>query len=134
MHACSVVSGSLQRHGLAAHQAPISTEFSRQQYWSGLPFPPPGKFPDPGIKSMICTVVKYCHLIAYVFNCGYSSHYHTLQWVYHSVISACISTPALHISGLSQVTFSNINDVQNSNQALLICINICHHLTQLGFP
>ena len=25
-------------------------EFSRQEYWSGLPFPPPGDLPDPGIK------------------------------------------------------------------------------------
>jgi len=25
-------------------------EFSRQDYWGGLPFPPPGDFPDPGIK------------------------------------------------------------------------------------
>ena len=33
-----------------AHQAPLSTEFSRQEYWKGLPFPPPGDLPDPGIK------------------------------------------------------------------------------------
>ena len=33
-----------------AHQAPLSTEFSRQEYWSQLPFPPPGDFPDPGIE------------------------------------------------------------------------------------
>ena len=33
-----------------AHQAPLSMAFSRQQYWSGLPFPPPGHLPDPGIK------------------------------------------------------------------------------------
>ena len=26
--------------------------FSRQKYWSGLPFPPPGDFPDPGIEPM----------------------------------------------------------------------------------
>ena len=26
-------------------------EFSRQEYWSGLPFPPPGDFPDPGMES-----------------------------------------------------------------------------------
>ena len=26
--------------------------FPRQEYWSGLPFPPPGNFPDPGIKPM----------------------------------------------------------------------------------
>ena len=33
-----------------ACQAPLSTEFSRQEYWSGLPFPPPGDLPNPGIK------------------------------------------------------------------------------------
>ena len=32
------------------HQAPLSMEFSRQEYWSGLPFPPLGDFPDPGIE------------------------------------------------------------------------------------
>ena len=34
-----------------AHQAPLSTGFSRQQYCSGLPFPSPGGLPDPGIES-----------------------------------------------------------------------------------
>ena len=34
-----------------ACQAPLSTEFSRQEYWSGLPFPNPGNLPDPGIES-----------------------------------------------------------------------------------
>ena len=33
------------------HQAPLSMEFCRQEYWSGLPFPPPGDLPDPGIQS-----------------------------------------------------------------------------------
>ena len=33
-----------------AHQAPLSIGFSRQEYWSGLPFPTPGDLPDPGIK------------------------------------------------------------------------------------
>ena len=33
-----------------AHQALPSMEFSRQEYWSGLPFPSPGDLPDPGIK------------------------------------------------------------------------------------
>ena len=33
-------------------QAPLSMEFFRQEYWSGLPFPPPGDLPDPGIKPM----------------------------------------------------------------------------------
>ena len=33
-----------------AHQAPLSMGFSRQEYWSGLPCPPPGDLPDPGIE------------------------------------------------------------------------------------
>ena len=33
-----------------ALQAPLSMEFSRQEYWSGLPFPSPGDLPDPGMK------------------------------------------------------------------------------------
>ena len=33
-----------------AHHAPLSMGFSRQEYWSGLPCPPPGDLPDPGIK------------------------------------------------------------------------------------
>ena len=32
------------------HQAPLSMELSRQEYWSGLPFPSPGDLPDPGIN------------------------------------------------------------------------------------
>ena len=33
-----------------AHQAPLFTRFSRQEYWSGFPCPPPRDLPDPGIK------------------------------------------------------------------------------------
>ena len=33
-----------------AHQAPLSMGFPRQEYWSVLPFPPPGDLPDPGIE------------------------------------------------------------------------------------
>ena len=35
---------------MVAHQGPLSTGFSRQEYWNGLPFPPPGDLPNPGIK------------------------------------------------------------------------------------
>ena len=33
-----------------AYQAPLSMGFSRQEYWSGLPFPSPGDLPNPGIE------------------------------------------------------------------------------------
>ena len=46
---CSVMSDSLQPHGLSC-QDPLSMELSRQEYWSGLPFPSPGDLPDPRIK------------------------------------------------------------------------------------
>ena len=35
---------------VVAHQAPVSMEFSRQEYWSGLPFPSPGDLPEPGME------------------------------------------------------------------------------------
>ena len=35
-----------------AHQVPLSMEFSRREYWSGLPFLSPGDLPNPGIKPM----------------------------------------------------------------------------------
>ena len=35
---------------LTAHQVSLSMEFSKQEYWSGLPFPTPGNLPNPGIK------------------------------------------------------------------------------------
>ena len=43
---CPTLCGSLDW----AHQTPLSMEFSRQEYWRGLPFPPPGGLSDPGIK------------------------------------------------------------------------------------
>ena len=46
---CSVVSNS-STPWTVARQAPLSMEFSRQEYWSGLPLPPPGDPPDPGIE------------------------------------------------------------------------------------
>ena len=32
------------------HQAPLPMEFSRKEYWSGLPFPPPGDLPNPEME------------------------------------------------------------------------------------
>ena len=35
-----------------ARQAPLSTGFSRQEYWRGFPYPPLGDLPDPGIRAI----------------------------------------------------------------------------------
>ena len=47
---CSVVSDSLWLHGLQPARLLCPWGFSRQEYWSGLPYPPPGNLPNPGIK------------------------------------------------------------------------------------
>ena len=44
------MSDSLATPWTIACQAPLSMGFSRQKYWSGLPFLPPGDLPDPEIK------------------------------------------------------------------------------------
>ena len=43
---------SVQPHGLPPVRLLSQWEFSRQEYWSGLPCPPPGDLPDPGIKTL----------------------------------------------------------------------------------
>ena len=50
-----------------AHQAPLFMKFSRQEFWSGVPFSPPGDFPNPGIEPLSLVspaLVLYheCHL------------------------------------------------------------------------
>ena len=56
MHGCMLSGFSRIRlfmtQWTVAHQAPLSMEFSRQQYWSGWLLPPSGDLPDPGIKPM----------------------------------------------------------------------------------
>ena len=44
------MSDSVQPLWTVAHKAPLSMEFSRQEYYSGLSFPSPGDLPDPGIE------------------------------------------------------------------------------------
>ena len=44
------MSNSLQPPWAAAYQVPLVMEISMQEYWSGLPFPPPEDLPDPGVE------------------------------------------------------------------------------------
>ena len=46
----SVPGGPGQRPRTVAHQAPLTMEVSRQEYYSGWPFPSPGDLSDPGIQ------------------------------------------------------------------------------------
>ena len=50
MHAKSLQSCLILCDPMDCSQAPLSMGFSRQEYWSGLPFPPPGDLPNLGIE------------------------------------------------------------------------------------
>ena len=58
---CSVMSDSFMTPWTAAHQAPLSIGFPRQEYWSGLPFPSPWALPNPGIELSLL----HCRQILY---------------------------------------------------------------------
>ena len=66
-----------------AHQAPLSMGFSRQESWSGLPFPPPGDLPDPGIKprspALQADALPLSHQRE-VVKCRNLSDCHILRW------------------------------------------------------
>ena len=68
---CSIESDSLRSYGLyVACQAPLSLGFSRQEYWSGLPFPPQGDLPHPGIEPTISGVSCIDRWILYYWATG----------------------------------------------------------------
>ena len=53
---CEVVSDSFATPLTIAHQTPLSVGFSRQKYWSGLPFPPPGHLPPARDRTCVACV------------------------------------------------------------------------------
>ena len=70
---------------------PLFMELSRQECWSGLPFPPPGNLPDPGIKPTspvspplaggFFTTVPPGNLIIYVYHIIYTVYIHMEEWI-----------------------------------------------------
>ena len=69
-----------------AHQAPLSMGFSRQEYWSGLPFPSPGDLPNPGIKPMS---LESPTLAGRFFTTSTTWEAHTIYW---SLPRLCLQT------------------------------------------
>ena len=50
---------SSQPHGLLAQPGSSTTEFSRQEHWRGVPFPPPRDLPDPGVKLRLLCLLHW---------------------------------------------------------------------------
>ena len=60
LSSCSIISNFATIPWTAAHYAPLSMGFSRQEYWSGLPFPSPGYLPDPRNRTGISCIAGRC--------------------------------------------------------------------------
>ena len=68
LHACMLSSVSVTTWTVV-HQAPLSLEFSKQEYWSGEPFPSPRDLPDPGIESgSLCIAGRFFSCLSYQGN------------------------------------------------------------------
>ena len=61
---CPVMSDSVTPWTITC-QAPLSVGFSRQEYWTGLPFPSPGDLLNPGLKPMSPVHLLHCRQILY---------------------------------------------------------------------
>ena len=72
-----------------ACQAPLCMGFSRREYWSGLPFPPPGDLPDPGIKPM--SFVS-CALARRFFTTALPGKIPHKIFIHHSLVHCCCLT------------------------------------------
>ena len=68
---CSVVSDSATPWTVD-HQAPLSRELSRQEYWSGLPFPSPEDLPNPGPEPTSLASPAWCKLKSQNYTHGFS--------------------------------------------------------------
>ena len=73
-----------------ARQAPLSMEFSRQEYWSGLPFPSPGDLPGPGWLTIYACVCFWAILLQQIY-VSVCQHYWRRRW--HPRQGSCPGNP-----------------------------------------
>ena len=109
---------------MVALQAPLSMGFSRQEYWSGLPFPFPGNLPNPGIKP------------AFLMFPALACEFFVTSATWEAVIYFSKSLPQSYKEHL--VGYGNLLQglvlIQGSNLHLLHCRQILYPLTYLGSP
>ena len=66
-----------------AHQAPQSMRFSRQEYWSGVPCPPPGDLPDPGVEPASPALKAESSLLSHQESPRYMCMYNQITLLYN---------------------------------------------------
>ena len=106
VHVCSV---SLQACPTVAHQAPLSMEFSRQEYWSRLPRLPPGDLSDPGIEPKshmspasaggfftTSTIWEAQYTFININFLPYFTFYETTNLIYYVIINKKVNLECMH--------------------------------------
>ena len=84
-----------------ACQAPLSKGFSRKEYWSGLPHPPPGDLPDPGIELVSLALAGGLFIAIVIWEPQ------TLIYIYNNFI--LIDAKNLYLSRIETEYFIGIN-------------------------
>ena len=75
-----------------AYQIPPSMGFSRQECWSGLPFPSPGDLPNPGIEpGSVCMYIPYFAYPFILMNGGVAFTFGNYKLYYYNILCTCIS-------------------------------------------
>ena len=122
-----------------SHQTALSVGFPRQDYWSGLSFPPPGDLPDPGIETVSLTLAQRILTeppgkLGYVSVCVQNTNW------YHEVLSAhmqLLGNNSVHCSQPIPSMFpSYFNDIypppswKQDTQNIYVAIDFLLHHTQ----
>ena len=120
-------------------QAPLSMGFSRQEYWSGLPFPSPGDLPDPGIEPRSPANLLHCKQILYCWatreNPVYFVSYSHNVLPAHEHITYNRSWAAKEAQDVgSLLLLWQIFPIQESNRSLLHCRQILYQLNYQESP
>ena len=125
---------SLQSPGLFAHQAPLSIGFSRQEYWSGLPFPSPEDLPNKRLKLGLPHRGQILYCLSYLGSpISNNSRYNLLNVLFSSLqllsrvrlfatpwIAACQASLSITISR-SSFKLTSIESVIPSSHLIFYC-------------
>ena len=91
-----------------AQQAPLSTEFSRQEYWSGLPFLSPGDLPEPGIKPVSPALKVDSLLLSHQGNINLPYILHLMLNFLNTYFKCLLSIkPCVYIGNIKNYSFAN---------------------------
>ena len=94
-----------------AHQAPVFMEFSRQEYWSGLPFPSPGGLPDASSPASPSSAGRFFTTEPPCSSCSVTSHVQLFAtpWIaaHQTSLSFTISWSLLKLMSIESVMPSN---------------------------